>query len=154
MSSIIYCFERATLLPEHLPLAAPEPAACSLGHAPLAVSPLTSLLAYGSPVGRGQAWRAGPTCRLSGAGRQQGAGTACASSAPHPHALSPCWPSAPLPCLQVPTESALKQALSLPADWPLLSRDALQARPAAVVAGAGAPRGPASLSDKRMQPAC
>ena len=53
MSSIIYCFERATLLPEHLPLAAPEPAACSLGHAPLAVSPLTSLLAYGSLVRRG-----------------------------------------------------------------------------------------------------
>lgn len=61
LSSIIHCFDRTTLLPEHLPLATPGPSGCSNGGgaAQLAISPLTSLLAYGGPV------RAAYRCRCS-----------------------------------------------------------------------------------------
>jgi hypothetical protein len=39
------CHDIATLLPEHLPLAAPAPANCNR---PIVISPLSSLLLYGA----------------------------------------------------------------------------------------------------------
>lgn len=121
--SIAQCYEGGTLLPEFLPMAAPAPAFCASGGA-LAVSPLTSVLAYSgeASLGSSKLEHGGITVRIQyrGVGGLAWQG-ACSPCVTYTSDARRCPP-------QVVSGAALAAALALPAGWQLLSTDAFKAR--------------------------